>query len=122
MTKQTLATRRIKLAGWFLSTIVGLAFLLVGAPVATAQKDSTTSGKSRYAKLDERAFIPEPRQRPRSAGVDSRLDLQPGLLAGSSAGFCETESSNRLDLPGHGLSDKPELAYSMDLFAKPSMP
>ncbi len=119
MTRQTLTTKRIAQAAWFLLTIVGLAFALVGAPAARAQKASTSAGKSRYATLDGARIRYQSYGKGREAlvlihgwtcNLDNWRDQVPD--------FAKRNRVIALDLPGHGQSDKPELAYSVDLFAR----
>jgi pimeloyl-ACP methyl ester carboxylesterase len=116
--KHTLTTKRIVL-GWFLLSIVGLACLLVGAPVATAQKVSTSAGESRYATLDGVRIHYQNYGKGGEAlvlihGWTCNLDYWRDQVPD----FAKRNRVIALDLPGHGQSDKPEIAYSMDLFAK----
>src|SRR5258705_3607908 len=117
--KQTTTTKRIAEVGWFLLTIAGLAFVLVGAPAATAQKASTATGESRYATLDGARIHYRNYGKGREAlvlihgwscNLDNWRDQVPD--------FAKRNRVIALDLPGHGQSDKPELVYSMDLFAR----
>ncbi len=117
--KDTLATKRIAPVGWFLLTIVGLVFVLVGAPAATAQKASTSAGESRYANLDGARLHYQNYGKGRDAvvlihGWTCNLDYWRDQVPD----FAKRNRVIALDLPGHGQSDKPELVYSMDLFAR----
>jgi pimeloyl-ACP methyl ester carboxylesterase len=119
MTRQTLATKRIECAGWVLSTIVGLAFVLVAPPVAKAQKVSTSAGKARYAMLDGARIHYQNYGKGREAlvlihGWSCNLDYWRDQVPD----FAKRNRVIALDLPGHGQSDKPEVAYSMDVFAR----
>ncbi|MFN2513193.1 MAG: alpha/beta fold hydrolase [Pyrinomonadaceae bacterium] len=119
MTSQTLATNRNAKAGWVLLTMVGLAFLLVGGPAASAQKVSTSAEKSRYAKLDGARIHYQSYGKGREAlvlihGWTCNLDYWRDQVPD----FAKRNRVIALDLPGHGRSDKPELAYTMDLFAR----
>ena len=113
----TLTTKQIAPA-WFL-WIMGLAILVLAAPVAMAQKASPSTGESRYATLDGARIHYKNYGKGREALVlihgwtcnqDNWRDQVPD--------FAKRSRVIALDLPGHGQSDKPEIAYSMDLFAK----
>lgn len=119
MTSQTIATKRTAKADRFLLTMVGLAFLLAGGPAATAQKVSNSVEKFRYATLDGARIHYQSYGKGREALVlihgwscnrDYWRDQVPD--------FAKRSRVITLDLPGHGQSDKPELAYTMDLFAR----
>ena len=117
--KHTLTTKRIALATWFLLMTMGLAFALVGAQAAMAQKASTSAGKSRYVTLDGARIHYQNYGKGREAlvlihGWSCNLDYWREQVPD----FAKRNRVIALDLPGHGLSDKPELAYSMDLFAR----
>jgi len=117
--KHTLTTKRIALATWFLLMTMGLAFALVGAPAARAQKASTSAGKSRYVTLDGARIHYQNYGKGREAlvlihGWSCNLDYWREQVPD----FAKRNRVIALDLPGHGQSDKPELAYSMDLFAR----
>jgi pimeloyl-ACP methyl ester carboxylesterase len=76
-------------------------------------------GDSRYAKLDGHRVHYESLGKGRDAlvfvhGWTCNLDFWKGQVAG-------LEGKSRIilvDLPGHGQSDKPQIAYTMDLFAR----
>ncbi len=119
MIRQTIAAKRIAQGRWFLLTIVGLVFVLVGAPAATAQKASTSAGESRYANLDGARLHYQNYGKGRDAvvlihGWTCNLDYWRDQVPD----FAKRNRVIALDLPGHGQSDKPELVYSMDLFAR----
>jgi pimeloyl-ACP methyl ester carboxylesterase len=115
----TVATQRIPKARWFLLAIVGLAFALAGATGARAQKASISAGESRYAALDGARIHYQDYGKGRDAlvlihGWTCNLDYWRDQVPD----FAKRNRVIALDLPGHGQSDKPELAYSMDLFAR----
>jgi len=116
--KNTFTTKQIALA-WSLPSIMGLALLVLASPVAMAQKASSTTGESRYATLDGARIHYKNYGKGREAlvfihgwtcNLDNWRDQVPD--------FAKRNRVIALDLPGHGQSDKPEIAYSMDLFAQ----
>ena len=103
-------------AGWFLLTI---ALVLATTTMALAQKASTPAAKSRTAKLDGTRIHYQTYGKGREAmvlihGWTCNLDYWRDQVPD----FAKRNRVIALDLPGHGKSDKPELAYSMDLFAR----
>jgi pimeloyl-ACP methyl ester carboxylesterase len=99
--------------------IFTLAVALVGAPAAMAKKPAPSAGESRYAKLDGA------RVHYKSYGKGSQALV---LIHGWTCNldnwrdqvpdFAKRNRIIVIDLPGHGQSDKPQIAYSMDLFAR----
>ena len=117
--KPTLTSKRNTKAGWFVLTMGGLAFLLANAPVSVAQKVSTSEAKSRYAKLDGARIHYQNYGKGREAlvlihGWTCNLHYWRDQVPD----FAKRNRVLALDLPGHGQSDKPEVAYTMDLFAR----
>jgi pimeloyl-ACP methyl ester carboxylesterase len=112
---------------WRLLLILALAVAIVSAPVATAKKSSTSDGESRFAKLDlgPGAGHDGARIHYKSYGKGREALV---LIHGWSCNidywrdsipdFAKRNRVIAIDLPGHGQSDKPEVAYSMDLFAR----
>jgi pimeloyl-ACP methyl ester carboxylesterase len=99
--------------------MMGLVFLLASVPVAAAQKASTSMEKSRYATLDGARIHYRSYGKGREAlvlihGWSCNLDYWRDQVPD----FAKRSRVITLDLPGHGQSDKPELAYTMDLFAR----
>jgi pimeloyl-ACP methyl ester carboxylesterase len=112
---------------WTLLLILAVAVALVSAPAAKARKLPTADGESRYVKLDLGGAAGNWTARVHyksygkgkealvlihgwSCNIDSWRDSIPDLA-----------KRNRvvaIDLPGHGQSDKPEITYSMDFFAR----
>lgn len=114
--KHAVTTKRIERI--FL-TMAGLALVLAGAPAVSAQKASTSAVKSHYAKLDGTRIHYQNYGKGREAlvlihGWTCNLDYWRDQVPD----FAKRSRVIALDLPGHGLSDKPEIVYSMDLFAK----
>lgn len=105
--------------GWFCLVIIGFVLVVAGAATASAQEPSTPAAKSRYAKLDGMRIHYQNHGKGREAivlihGWTCNLDYWRDQVPD----FAKRNRVIALDLPGHGLSDKPELAYSMDLFAR----
>jgi pimeloyl-ACP methyl ester carboxylesterase len=105
--------------GLYLLTIVGLAWALLGAPAASAQDTSISAAKSHYAKLDGARIHYQDSGKGREAlvlihGWTCNLDY----WRDSVPDFAKRNRVIALDLPGHGQSDKPEISYTMDLFAR----
>jgi pimeloyl-ACP methyl ester carboxylesterase len=85
---------------------------------AAAQKPGSLQGKSHYASLDGKRVYYKSYGKGREAlvlvhcwscNMDHWRDQIPD--------FAKRSRVIALDLPGHGQSDKPEVAYTMDLFA-----
>ena len=115
--KHILTVKRNK-ADRFLLTLVALAFALAGTPAASAQKPSPSAGQSRYARLDGARIHYRDYGKGREAlvlihGWSCNLDYWRDQVPD----FAKRNRVIALDLPGHGQSDKPQIAYSMDLFA-----
>jgi len=111
--KHIIVAYRMKYIRLLLLVLCGL---LIGA-TAVAQKQS--QAESRYATLDGTRIHYQSYGKGREAlvlvhgwtcSLDYWLDLIPDLSQRSRV--------IAIDLPGHGQSDKPEVAYSMDLFAR----
>jgi pimeloyl-ACP methyl ester carboxylesterase len=117
--KHTLATNGIAQLGWFLLMIAALALMLAGAPAASAQTASTSEVKSHYATLDGARIHYQSYGKGREAlvlihGWTCNLNYWRDQVPD----FAKRNRVIALDLPGHGQSDKPEIVYSMDLFAR----
>src|SRR5882762_2650442 len=104
---------RMKYIRLFLSVLCGLLIVTTAA----AQKQSQT--ESRFAKLDGARIHYQSYGKGREAlvlvhgwtcSIEYWRDLIPDLSKRSRV--------IAIDLPGHGLSDKPQVAYTMDLFAR----
>lgn len=95
-----------------------LLLALMLAPAAFAEK-SAPKGKSRFTKLDGARIHYVNYGKGREAlvlihGWTSNLEFWRDQIP-------DLAKRNRviaIDLPGHGLSDKPQITYSMDLFAR----
>ncbi|MGH9905400.1 MAG: alpha/beta fold hydrolase [Pyrinomonadaceae bacterium] len=114
--KGYLSTRKFVSMSSFLFCAV---LLLVSVPAAMAQKASTTAGESRYATLDGARIHYKDYGKGREAlvlihGWTCNLDHWRNQIPD----FAKRSRVIALDLPGHGQSDKPEIRYDMDLFAK----
>jgi pimeloyl-ACP methyl ester carboxylesterase len=113
-----LYSQRIRTESWFL-LVMTFALAFVSSPAAPAQKSSTPEGQSHYAKLDGARIHYQNYGKGSEAlvlihgwtcNVDSWRDQ-----------VSELAKRNRViavDLLGHGQSDKPQITYSMDLFAR----
>lgn len=92
---------------------------------ASPKADKTTTGESRFAKLDLGPVVGAVRIHYVNYGKGSEALV---LIHGWTMNvdnwrdqIPEFAKHNRviaIDLPGHGLSDKPQTSYSMDLFAR----
>ncbi len=110
-------SKRIAGVEWSLLLMLALAF--VCAPAASAHKPSAVEEQSHYAKLDGARIHYQNHGKGKEAlvlihgwtcNVDSWKDQVPE--------FAKRNRVIVIDLPGHGLSDKPQLNYNMDLFAR----
>jgi pimeloyl-ACP methyl ester carboxylesterase len=104
-------------------TSLFLLILLSGLALANAGELSHSAGvfdgDSRFAKLDGRQIHYENHGKGREAIVlihGWTCDL--GFWRGQIPDLARRGRVIAVDLPGHGRSDKPEIAYSMDLFAR----
>ncbi|MDQ2921223.1 MAG: alpha/beta hydrolase [Acidobacteriota bacterium] len=104
---------------WLLLLSLALAVAFVSGPAAKARKPSASEGKSHYAKLDGNRVHYQSYGKGREAlvlihgwtcNLDYWRDQVPDLA--------QRNRVVAIDLPGHGQSDKPQVAYSMDLFAR----
>ena len=124
-------------ARWLMLPICALAFGTAAAPSMTATdtpvskgepryaKPAPPDGESRYAKLDRGDGHDAARVHYKSYGKGSESLV---LIHGWSCNldywrdqvpdFAKRNRVIAIDLPGHGQSDKPQVAYSMDLFAR----
>jgi pimeloyl-ACP methyl ester carboxylesterase len=108
-------------------TVLALAVVLMCSAAATAQGPGATDAQSLFAKLD---LAPsggkgEARVHYKSYGKGNEALI---LIHGWTCNLdywrdsvADLSKRNRviaIDLPGHGQSDKPEIAYSMELFAR----
>ncbi len=130
--KDCVQQRRTAQVRWALLLTLALAVALVSAPAATAKKPSTAKvlaadGQSRYAKLDLGGAAGNwtARIHYKSYGKGREALV---LIHGWSCNmdywrdsipdFAKRNRVIAIDLPGHGQSDKPEVTYSMDFFAR----
>jgi pimeloyl-ACP methyl ester carboxylesterase len=104
---------------WLLLLVLTFALAFVSAPAAKGQKSSASEGRSQYTKLDGARIHYRSYGKGREAlvlihgwtcNLDNWRDQVPD--------FAKRNRVIAIDLPGHGQSDKPQLAYSMDLFAR----
>ncbi len=106
---------RINHSRWLLSMLC--LFLLV--TTAAAQEPGSSQGEAHYASLEGKRVYYKSYGKGREAlvlvhcwscNMDHWRDQIPD--------FSKRSRVIALDLPGHGQSDKPEVAYTMDLFAR----
>jgi len=106
---------RINHSRWLLSLLC--LFLLV--TTAAAQEPGSSQGEAHYASLEGKRVYYKSYGKGREAlvlvhcwscNMDHWRDQIPD--------FSKRSRVIALDLPGHGQSDKPEVAYTMDLFAR----
>ena len=110
------AERLIRVAHLQWCAVLLLALILAPAAVA---KDSIPKAQSRFTKLDDARIHYVNYGKGREAlvlihGWTSNLEFWRDQIP-------DLAKRNRviaIDLPGHGLSDKPQVTYSMDLFAR----
>jgi pimeloyl-ACP methyl ester carboxylesterase len=103
--------------GFFQSRIVASALAIVF--VAAAMGVPATEAESRFAKVDGRRVHYENHGKGREAIVlihGWTCDL--GFWRGQIPDLSKRARVIAVDLPGHGQSDKPEIAYTMELFAR----
>ena len=109
-----LVSERVTYSRWLLSMLCLLLLVSAVAP----QKPGSSQGESHHAKLDGKRVYYKSYGKGSEAlvlvhcwscNMDHWRDHIPGLAKRSRV--------IALDLPGHGQSDKPEVAYTMDLFA-----
>src|SRR3989454_737000 len=94
-----------------------LCLLLVAT--ATAQKPANSQGESRYTSLDGtrihyKTYGKGPEALVLIHGWTCNLDYWRDMIPDLS----KRSRVIAIDLPGHGQSDKPQVAYTMDLFAR----
>jgi pimeloyl-ACP methyl ester carboxylesterase len=100
---------------WCFALLLGLTL----APTAFAEKSTTPKAQSRFTKLDSARIHYVNYGKGREAlvlihGWTSNLEFWRDQIS-------DLAKRNRviaIDLPGHGLSDKTQVTYSMDLFAR----
>jgi pimeloyl-ACP methyl ester carboxylesterase len=103
----------------YLKGLLLVLCVLLAAATAAAQKPANTQSESRQTSLDGTRIHYQTYGKGREAlvfihgwscSLDYWRDLIPDLMKRSRV--------IAIDLPGHGQSDKPQLAYTMDLFAR----
>jgi pimeloyl-ACP methyl ester carboxylesterase len=105
--------------GWFALWILPLAVCLVSASAAMGQKTSAPEAQTRYAKLDGNRIRYQSYGKGSEAlvlihGWTCNLDYWKDQVPD----FAKRNRVIAIDLLGHGQSDKPEVAYTMELFAR----
>src|SRR5262245_60780291 len=96
-----------------------LTILLIAFTSGFAQKPTEPQGKSRFTSLDHIRIHYETYGEGRAAlvlihGWSCNVDYWRNQIPD----FAKQRRVIAIDLPGHGKSDKPEIAYTMDLFAR----
>src|SRR5258708_1977672 len=109
-------SRRKTKITWWCSIIL---CLLLTVATAAAQKPANSDGESRYTSLDGLRVHYKSYGQGRDAlvlvhGWSCNIDYWRDQLPD----FTKRSRVVAIDLPGHGQSDKPEIAYTMDLFAR----
>ena len=113
--RHILVSKRATYSRWLLLMLC----LLLLVTAAVAQKPGSSQGESHYASLDGKRVYYKSYGKGREAlvlvhcwscNMDHWRDQIPD--------FAQRSRVVALDLPGHGQSDKPEVAYTMDLFAR----
>ena len=108
-----------KMTRSFVLSVMSFALLLLCSAAVTAQQASASTEKSRYTKLDGARIHYQSHGHGREAlvlihgwtcNLDNWRDQVPDLA--------KRKRVIVLDLPGHGQSDKPQIPYTMDLFAR----
>lgn len=120
MDNRTFRIKRIAHARSIFPSITGLVLVLLCAPGLMArQAAKSTTEKSHFATLDGSRIHYQSYGKGREAlvlihgwtcNLDNWRDQVPD--------FAKRNRVIALDLPGHGQSEKPQIAYSMDLFAR----
>ena len=118
VTRHMFITIRRAQVEWLL-LVLTLAVSFVSAPAAKAQKSAATEGKSHYAKLDGNRIHYQSYGKGREAlvlihGWTCNLNYWRDQVPD----FANRNRVIAIDLPGHGQSDKPQVAYSVELFAR----
>lgn len=118
-TKPTHAFLRERIAFRLFLIVFALALALWIAPPETAGKAADSKGESRFTALDGARIHYKSYGKGREAlvlihGWSCNLDY----WRDSIPAFAKRNRVIAIDLPGHGQSDKPQIAYSMDLFAR----
>jgi pimeloyl-ACP methyl ester carboxylesterase len=111
------AARKLRVA--WIPALALMAVAFVSAPAARAQKPMATEGQSHYAKLDGARIHYQNYGKGKEAlvlihGWTCNVDSWRAQVSD----FAKRNRVIAIDLLGHGQSDKPQLTYSMDLFAR----
>ena len=119
VTRHTSITTRRAQVEWLLLLVLTLAVAFASAHAAKAQNASAPEGKSHYATLDGNRIHYQSYGKGREAlvlihGWTCNLDYWRDQVPD----FAKRSRVIAIDLPGHGQSDKPQVAYSMELFAR----
>ncbi len=107
-------------ASRFFLTIVGLALIFAATSTAAlAQKFAAIAGESKFATLDGSRVHYQNHGKGREAlvlihGWTCNIDHWRDQVSD----FSKRSRVIAIDLPGHGKSEKPEVSYTMDLFAR----
>jgi pimeloyl-ACP methyl ester carboxylesterase len=117
--KQIVATERGVNVRCLTKNLFALLCLLLLVTAAAAQKPAPSAGDSRFASLDKTRIHYVSYGKGREAlvlihGWTCNLENWHDQIPD----FANRSRIIAIDLPGHGQSDKPEITYSMDLFAR----
>lgn len=108
---------------WSLLLVLILAVAFLCAPAANAQKPSASDRKSHYAKLNGGLDGTRIHYQSYGTGREALVFIHGWTCnldywRDQVPDFAKRNRVIAIDLPGHGQSDKPQVAYSMELFAR----
>lgn len=120
-------TKQLPRAHSILLLILVLAIALASAPSVLAKTSAASDGQSRYVKLDlggaagnwtARVHYKSYGKGPEALVLIHGWSCNMDYWRDSIADLAKRNRVIAIDLPGHGQSDKPQITYSMDFFAR----